>query len=209
MAGVVTIGLAAVVLVPTVFSSHKSALSSSFQRVLLTPTAVSSVTGDDYRINTASDNSEDDDASTGCMEGANGLTSQTKDTADASRAFATADHNGFVVEALVNNPTNAQQMDQLRSALKSCSVSTFAGATVSLQPLTMPQIAGSDDALGIEMTGQIGGTSLVMDMAIARYGNTVVAIMLGEIDGPQSLQNLTDSLLTQAAVTARPTFPKP
>lgn len=207
VAAAAAIGVAAAVAAPTVFSSPGPALSSAFQHVLLTPSTVSALAGQPYTITSLKAEGSNGNSSTQCSLVANAAGTGSKDKADAARGFASADNAPFIIEALSNNPAYPQAMDQIQSAMKSCSENSFDGsASVSVTPLVMPQIAGSDGTVGVEMAGQVSGTTLVMDMAVARYGDNIVAVMVGGVNPSQPLQTLMDSVLTQAALTARPEF---
>jgi hypothetical protein len=205
LAGVLAVGVAAAVTVPTVFGSGSSALSRAFDRSLLTPETVSSLANETFTIDTSKDNSSDD-SSSGCMDAADTLTNSGQDKGDASRQFAAADHSAFIAEDLSNNPTNAQQLDLLKNTLKTCHSATIDGGTVTLTTLPAPQIDGSDDTMAMMMSGEISGHPLVFELTVARFGDDVVVIFCFGIDASIPLQTLTNSLLAQAALTARPAF---
>jgi hypothetical protein len=193
--------------VPLLLSSGKSGTTKAFERSLLTPAAVSSIANETFTIDTSKDNSSDDGPSSGCLNGVDTLSS-AKDRGDASRDFVSADHTTFVSEELNNNPSNAQEFDQVKKTLSTCTSSILDGASMTIQPLSAPQVAGIDDAMAVGMTGQINGTTISFDFAFVRLGDNVVAMISGGIDSSTDLQMLSNSLLTEAVNTARPALPK-
>ena len=207
VAAALVVGVAAVT-VPIAFGGSKgSALSSAFNRSLLTPETVSSLTGETFTIDTSKDDSSDDDSSSGCADTTD-LTSSAKERGDASRQFVTADHSMFVEEEIEDNPANPQEMTLLRNTLENCTTATIDGATVSLQMLPAPQIAGSSDTLALSMTGQLQGTSIDMEFRVARFGDTIVVVAEGGINMGEAPQATSETLFSRAVLTARPAIPK-
>jgi len=192
LAGVLAAGVALAVAVPTVFSAGKSALTTNFEHSLLTPATVSQITGATFAIDNSKDDNSDD-SSTGCIDKASTLTDPGTEKGDASRQFASAPAGGFVSEDLSNNSTNAQQITQLRTALKSCTSATFGGSTVSLALLPSPPVPGSDDVFVMEMSGQINGDPITIDISVARFGDNVVGITYGGLLTPAEAEGTTES----------------
>lgn len=210
VAAVVVLGVAVAVAVPTALGSHKkSALSSAFTRSLLTAQAVTSIAGQPYSVTPLKAQGSQGSDSAQCMTLSNAAGAQSKDTATAARGFAAANGNQMVVEELSSNPAYPRAMDQVQSAMKSCSATSFDGTvSVNFVPIPTPQIDGSDQVLAAELTGQVAGTTLVLDMAVARFGDNIIFVMVGGVNPAQSQQSLLDSVLTQAAYAARPAFAK-
>jgi hypothetical protein len=209
MAGVVAVGIAAVVVIPIAFGGHKSALTKSFEQSLLTPATVSSVTNQTFGLDTSKDdNSSDDNSDPGCMAGTDVL-SAPKDKGSASRSFVSPDQSSFIEEDLSNNPANAKQLELLRNALQTCHSSTFGGLTVQLSLGSAPAIQGASDTLSMVMTGGANGRELTIDFAIARFGDNVVVVVSGSAETAGSdLTPATTALLTEAVLQARPAFSK-
>ena len=206
IAGMLAVGVAAAVTVPLAFGSHESALSRAFTRSLLSPAYVSALAGETFTLDTSKDDSSND-SSSGCADTTD-LTSSAKDRGDASRDFVAADHSTFISEEIEDNPESAQELNLLRNTLKSCSSTTIDGATVTLQMLPAPQIAGSSDTMAMGMSGQVNGNALGMEFSVARFGDTVVVVAAGGVDSSISLPSLTNSLLAEAVLQARPALPK-
>lgn len=207
IACVVAVGIVGAITVPNALSSHSSALSHAFDRSLLTPAAVSALANGTFTIDTSKDTSSND-SSSGCMDAVSTIANSGKDRGEASRQYVAADHSTFIEEDLSNNTSNTQQLNVLKDAVSKCTSTTIDGTTVSIQALPAPTIEGSSDTLAMRMSGQVNGNPLVIELGMARFGDNVVVITCGGIDTSISADSLTNSLLTEAVLTARPAFPK-
>jgi hypothetical protein len=207
-AAVAVVVAAGAVSVPTVFlHSSKTALTKSFEKALLTPDQVSTVTNETFVVDTSNDDNSDDSKTAGCMDAMNSLTSG-KDKGDASLDLTSADDASFMIEDLSSNTGNAQEVTLLRNTLQTCHTATLGGLAMNLQLLSPPSVSGSDDALAFRMDAQASGRSVGFDFYLARFGDTVVMIGCGSADTSVDLEARSSDLLNAAVLNARSAIPQ-
>jgi hypothetical protein len=207
-AAVAVVVAAGAVSVPTVFlHSSKTALTKSFEKALLTPEQVSTVTNETFVTDTSNDDNSDDSKTAGCMDAMNSLTSG-KDKGDASLDLTSADDSSFMIEDLSSNTGNAQEVTLLRNTLQTCHTATLGGLAMNLQLLSPPSVSGSDDALAFRMDAQASGRSVGFDFYLARFGDTVVMIGCGSADTSVDLEARSSDLLNAAVLNARSAIPQ-
>jgi hypothetical protein len=182
--------------------SGKSGLSRSFQNALLTPQEVSAETGMTFTIDKSSDDNSGDDTS-GCESAGQALDKLGNSKGDAEQDL-TAPGGVFVVEALSNNSGYAAQMRQARSALASCQSPTISGNTLTVTSVMPPVISGSDDALEIQMNGEVAGHPIVIDETLALFGHNLLVMLTTAVGDTQEVHSFELGLLSAAITKARP-----
>jgi hypothetical protein len=207
-AAVAVVVAAGAVSVPTVFlHSSKTALTKSFQKALLTPDQVSTVTDETFVVDTSNDDTSDDDSTAGCMDPMNGLTNGNA-RGDASTSLKSADEASFMVEELSSNTNSAQQISLLRNTLQTCHTATIGGLNVDLQLLSQPAVSGSNDTLAFRFTTHAPGRTVAFDFYLARFGDTVVTVAYGSLDTSVDLEGRSSDLLNAAVLNARSAIPQ-
>lgn len=209
VASLVVAGAVIAAAIPLVSGSHHAPTTEAFNGALLTLDEVSATAGDTFVIEPpdSSDDGTDDGTSSDDCAGTDlsKVAGPNAVTAEADRSYSASSDGKYVDEDLSYIPGKAAAiLNTLKPEVAACH--SLDGGKLAVSVLPAPPVAGSDDTFAMQFLGQVGDQTIVVDVELARFGDSLVGVSYAAPGDPDDIGATTGVLLTQAATKAKHLF---